>query len=114
MNAWNTVVIEDQTLFRELLVKMLREDARYRLVGEASDGPSGLALCRETKPEMIVLDLQLPFMDGFQLSEKLSAELPEARILALTSLNDEPASNKPTMTHIRTSRLSMESMRMIK
>lgn len=88
MTRWDTVVIEDQTLFRELLIKLLRGDPRYRLVGEASDGRSGLDLCRASCPHLVLLDIQMPHMDGLELADQLFAELPEVRVLALTCLKD--------------------------
>jgi DNA-binding NarL/FixJ family response regulator len=89
MKSWTTVVVEDQTLFRELLAKLLRSDPRYELVGEAGDGRAGLELCRTARPHLLLLDIQLPGMDGFELAENLFAALPEVRVLALTSLKDD-------------------------
>jgi DNA-binding NarL/FixJ family response regulator len=94
MDGWTTVVIEDQTLFRELLTKLLGNDPRYKLVGEASDGRSGLEVCRTARPHLVLLDIQIPCMDGFELAEKLFADLPETRVLALTALKDNRTISK--------------------
>ena len=88
MNKWRTVVVEDLGLFRELLIKLLEADARYQLAGSAEDGVKGLELCLEVQPHLLLLDLQMPRMDGFELAGILAKKLPDIRILALTSLQD--------------------------
>lgn len=88
MSEWRTVVVEDQGLFRELLIKLVAADARYELAGSAEDGIAGLKLCREVRPHLVLLDLQLPHMDGFEVAADLAKELPDVRVLALTSLQD--------------------------
>lgn len=86
---WPTVVVEDQTLFRELLVKTISADGRFQLAGQADNGRDGLELCVSTRPHLILLDVHLPQLDGLQMAERLFSVLPDARILALTSLKDD-------------------------
>ena len=83
------VLIEDQTMFRDLLKKICREHFHLAVVGEAGDAATGLALCRSRRPDMVLLDLNLPDRDGVSIAEELRAEDPEIRILALSSECDD-------------------------
>jgi two-component system response regulator NreC len=85
---WRVVVIEDQTLFRHLLVEILQSDSHFVLVGESGDGQTGWETCCQQKPDLVILDLQLPSMDGLEIATRLREAMPSARILAVTSLND--------------------------
>ena len=64
MSQCKIVVIEDQKLFRELIVNLVGQDEQFELVGQASTGPEGLELCRKTNPDLLLLDLGIPEMDG--------------------------------------------------
>ena len=87
-------MIEDQTLFRHLLVEILQSDSRFLFVGEAGDGGSALDLCQKQTPDVAILDLQLPGMDGLEVAKRLRTDLPHIRILAVTSMKDPFAVNR--------------------
>lgn len=83
-----TLLVEDQRLFRSFLARLVRDNARFELVGETGDGLAGWALWEELRPDFLVLDLNLPGLDGLTLAERVLAERPGAKILALTSRRD--------------------------
>jgi two-component system response regulator NreC len=83
------VLIEDQTMFRDLLKKICRGFFHLAVVGEAEDAATGLALCREHRPDMVLLDLNLPDRDGVSIADELLTIAPEIRILALSSECDD-------------------------
>jgi two-component system response regulator NreC len=83
------VLIEDQAMFRDLLKKICREHFHLSVVGEAEDAATGLELCRKHKPDMVLLDLNLPDKDGVTLADELIAMDPEVRILALSTECDD-------------------------
>lgn len=83
------VLIEDQAMFRDLLKKICREHFHLSVVGEAEDAATGLALCRKHKPDMVLMDLNLPDKDGVTLADELIALDPEVRILALSTECDD-------------------------
>jgi DNA-binding NarL/FixJ family response regulator len=77
----NLVIIEDQTAIREMLVEFVRLDKNFTLVGQSGDGQGALALCLETKPDVIVLDAKLPGLNGVELLRRLVKQLPKVRVL---------------------------------
>ncbi|HEY9249126.1 MAG TPA: response regulator transcription factor [Rariglobus sp.] len=83
-----TLVVEDQTLFRSFLTRLLRADPRFELVGETGDGLAARDLVRELRPRLLVLDLHIPGIDGLELAARVAAESPDTRVLALTSRRD--------------------------
>lgn len=83
------VIIEDQAMFRELLEKICRQDFHLKVVGEAEDAGTGLRLCRLHRPDMVLLDLNLPDRDGVSIADELLEIDPEVRILALSSECDD-------------------------
>ncbi|MBL9135462.1 MAG: response regulator transcription factor [Verrucomicrobiales bacterium] len=82
---WKTVVLEGQTLVRELLAKAIADDARFELVGEAGDGTTGREVIRRRRPNLVVVDLQMMGIDGLELIRGLRRELPRVRTLALAA-----------------------------
>ncbi len=88
MKSIKTILIEDQELLRNVLVKTLEMNSDFDLLGDCSDGRSGQALCLELKPDLVVTDVDMPELDGITMAQSLLKELPSVRILALTNLKD--------------------------
>lgn len=90
MNAPVTaVVIEDHLLVRQLVAATLVREVGLDIVGQAEDGTTGLALLREHRPKLVVLDIVLPGMSGLEVAETIIAEHLPCRILALSSRTDD-------------------------
>jgi DNA-binding NarL/FixJ family response regulator len=83
-----TVYVEDQALFRDLLGRMLEVDDRFDVVASFAEAESALDYCIECPPEFLMVDIQLPQMDGIDLARMVMKRCPETRILALTTLTD--------------------------
>jgi DNA-binding NarL/FixJ family response regulator len=79
------VVAEDHPLVREGVVAALRRDAEIDVVGMAEDGLAAMELASEHQPDVVVLDLSLPRLDGVGVLERLRVELPRVRALVLTA-----------------------------
>lgn len=81
-------IVEDELLVSGMLKVFL---ARYRdvqLVGTAADGEAGWELCRTTQPDLVLVDIQMPKMDGLDLVQRLATEFPKMRLLTMSGLMD--------------------------
>lgn len=82
------VVAEDETLFRDFLVHIIRQRFGFDIVGEVSTGEEAYQLCKEHRPDLAFLDLRLPGISGQELAQKLIEEQPETRILIISAVED--------------------------
>jgi len=78
------VIIEDQTAIREMLVEILASDKSYQLVGQCGDGQTGLQMCLDLKPDLLVLDAMLPGLNGVDLLRRVTKRLPGLRVLVFS------------------------------
>ena len=83
------VIIDDHPVVRRGLKALLEENRRYRVVGEASSGAEAIALIRDHRPEIAILDVRLPDMSGFQVASAAKKQSPETRIIMLSMHADE-------------------------
>ncbi|MDF2629040.1 MAG: two-component response regulator [Symbiobacteriaceae bacterium] len=84
----NVVIIDHHELLREGVRAVLARGADLAVVGEAADGAAGMKICRELRPDLVVLEAQLPDMTGVEVCERLHAECPSAHVLFLTASAD--------------------------
>jgi two-component system, NarL family, nitrate/nitrite response regulator NarL len=82
------LVADDHPLFRDGIVRAVRERPSLRLVGEASDGREALQRIRELAPDVAVLDLKLPGIDGLQVVKALRRDDAACRVLMLSAFTD--------------------------
>ncbi len=84
--ARTVLIVDDHPSFRSSARGVL-EEAGYEVVGEASDGASALAAVRELRPAIVLLDVRLPDMDGFEIASRLTSNA-DAPAVVLTSSHD--------------------------
>lgn len=101
MNPVRVVLIDEQRLFRELLATTLDKARDLSVVGEAGGSCRAVAVCRETRPDLAVMDLRLPRINERELSECLRRHLPALRIVALTDLTDAYAIRRAVDTGLQ-------------
>jgi DNA-binding NarL/FixJ family response regulator len=83
------VIADDQALFREGLRTLLSTRAEVDVVGEAANGEELLAMIERVHPAVVLMDLQMPVMDGIQATAKLRERRPDISVLALTTFEDD-------------------------
>ncbi|MFJ6482485.1 response regulator [Streptomyces sp. NPDC091682] len=81
------LIADDQPLVRRGLALILGPDPEFEVVGEAEDGARAVALAHEVRPDVVVMDIRMPVMDGVKATEELARTLPETRVLALSTFD---------------------------
>lgn len=83
------LLVDDQSLFREGLRTLLSTRADLEVVGEAGDGAQALSIAADVRPDVVLMDLQMPVTDGVRATAALRERLPDIRVLVLTTFDDE-------------------------
>lgn len=94
------VIVEDHLMFREFIRSVLTQDFHYDVVGEAGDGIEALRICREHKPDLLVLDILIPRLSGLHVAKTVREEMPETRILMLSSECDASTLHQLHQIHV--------------
>jgi DNA-binding NarL/FixJ family response regulator len=78
------LIADDEPLFVETIQALPAEDDRVEVVGTAGDGQEAVKLARSLEPDVILMDISMPTLDGIDAAREIRAHLPDARILVLT------------------------------
>jgi DNA-binding NarL/FixJ family response regulator len=81
------LIADDQTLFRSGLARLLDEDARVQVVGQAIDGASAVKMAVALKPDVVLMDLKMPQLDGVEATRQIVAADPAIKVLILTTFD---------------------------
>lgn len=88
MSVVRIVLADDHEVVRAGMKAMLEASRGIEIVGEARNGEEAIARARELKPDVVVMDLSMPVLGGAEATARLSRELPEVKVLVLTSFDD--------------------------
>ncbi len=80
----SVLIADDQRLFAEALEAILSTDGRVQVVGRALDGREAIDLAREHRPDVVLMDIAMPVLDGIDATREIRKELPETRVIVLT------------------------------
>jgi DNA-binding NarL/FixJ family response regulator len=83
------LLVDDQALFREALATLLEVRAEIDVVGEAANGAEALDRVAALRPDVVLMDLHMPVLDGIGATRRLRVEHPGVRVLALTTFDDD-------------------------
>lgn len=83
------LIADDQALFREGLKTLLTTQPDFLLVGEAGNGEEALKLSVQTHPDIVLMDLRMPILDGVNATRRMSSQLPGSKVIVLTTFDDD-------------------------
>lgn len=89
MNVVRVVIADDQALFREGLRTLLSTRQEVEVVGEAGNGQEACAMVERLEPDVVLMDLRMPVMDGIQATARLRERRPSIPVLVLTTFDDD-------------------------
>ena len=82
------LVADDHPLFRSAIGQTLEAHPDLEVVGEAADGREVVELCRRLRPQLVLMDLRMPVMDGVAATKAIKREFPDTRVLVLTAVDE--------------------------
>jgi NarL family two-component system response regulator LiaR len=83
------LIVDDHGVFRNGLKAVINYQADMEVVGEAENGQEAIARARELHPDVILMDVKMPIMDGAEATSRILAEMPDMKILALSIYADD-------------------------
>lgn len=83
------LLVDDQTLFRESLALLLTSQPDLMVVGQAANGEAALDLAATARPQVVLMDLRMPILDGVAATRRLRAAHPDVQVIALTTFDDD-------------------------
>jgi len=81
------LIADDHRMFAEALEAILATDERLEVAGQASDGAEAVRVALKARPDVILMDIAMPIMDGLQATKQIRKQWPTARVLMLTGSN---------------------------
>ena len=87
--AIKVLITDDHGVVRQGLRMFLSQDPDLEVVGEAGDGEEALRLARETGPNVVLMDLMMPVMDGIEATRAIKSTMPDVEVVALTSVLED-------------------------
>jgi DNA-binding NarL/FixJ family response regulator len=87
--AIRILIADDQALFRIALAEVLNNDSRLEVVSTVSDGLQAVQKCMEHQPDIVLMDIRMPGVDGIEATKRILASRPQTRILILTAFETD-------------------------
>jgi len=89
MNKIKILICDDHTVMRQGTCKLFEQESDFKVVGEAGDGEEAVKLATELMPDVVVMDIAMPKMDGIAATRKIKAECPSINVLILSAYDDD-------------------------
>lgn len=89
MKKIRLLIVDDHEMVREGLRSILKDDPEVKIVGEAGDGEKTLDLIAKLHPDIVLLDIKMPGMDGVEVCRRVRTQFPDTAVVALTTFMDE-------------------------
>jgi DNA-binding NarL/FixJ family response regulator len=83
------LLVDDHKIVRDGIISLLQDESRYDIVGQAENGIEALDKIEQLAPDLVLLDINMPIMDGLECARQITIKYPEVKILTLTMLNEQ-------------------------
>lgn len=90
----NVIIADDDDIFRNGLKIIIEQDSDIKVCGLAGDGNAAYNLCKSENPDIVLMDMQMPYCDGSDATFKIKQEFPNIKILVLTTFDDKATITK--------------------
>lgn len=80
----NILIVDDHSVFRSGIIKVLEAEDNITIIGEANDGASALELVSEIKPDIVMMDIEMPGTNGIDTAKKIKSQFPSTKIVLLS------------------------------
>jgi DNA-binding NarL/FixJ family response regulator len=90
MDKIRVILADDHPAFREGLERLLREEEDIEVIGQAGDGEEAISIARETQPDVAIIDVAMPKLDGIGVTKEIKEASPQTTVLILSAYNNEP------------------------
>jgi DNA-binding NarL/FixJ family response regulator len=87
--TFNVVLVDDHKLVRDGVKTILERGAEFKVVGEAEDGAAAVQLCKKASPDLVLMDIGLPGMNGIEATTELLRHCPDVKVVILSMYDDE-------------------------
>jgi DNA-binding NarL/FixJ family response regulator len=87
--APTVMIVDDQTLFRRGLAGLLGADSRIKIVGDAANGSEALEKIGTLRPDVVLMDIKMPQLDGIEATRRITAEHPDVKVVILTTFDND-------------------------
>jgi two-component system response regulator FimZ (fimbrial Z protein) len=96
--APTVAIVEDYSDIRELLRTQFVLDGRFDVVGEAGDGLTGMSMIEDLHPDVVILDLMLPKLDGISVLDRIKDDCPGSRVVVFSSFTNPTVEQRRTLS----------------
>ena len=93
-SGWRILLVDDSAQVRQELRTLLPLAGNIEIVGEAADGREAIRLAQALQPDVVLMDLEMPVLDGYEATRQIKAICPAFRVVALTAYGDPVSRNQ--------------------